>query len=325
MTRTFHIMMSASARNYCRRALCWRTGEDYARPAPCVASIFDKDYQKFDKERNSACIASPAMLKGGPMKKFRLIRNLGLIPAFLLLAVFLTSRWVSRADEPANAAGKIRVLIVTGGHPFDPDAFFAIFRNNPDITYRWVEHPKAQAWFKAEAAQQYDVVLAYDNYQEISEEAKADFVNLIKGGKGLVVVHHGIGSYLDWPEYWKIMGMRWYHTNTMVDGVVKFSYPSDSDDNHFRVHVVDPEHPVTRGMKDYDMIDETYKAFDVYAGSQPLLTTDCPISNKVIAWAKTYGEGRVVCIQSGHGPNAYVNPNFQTFLRQAIQWTAKKS
>jgi type 1 glutamine amidotransferase len=259
------------------------------------------------------------------MKKFRLIRNLGLLPAFLLLAVFLTSRWVSRADEPTSSAGKIRVLIVTGGHGFDPDAFFAVFRNNPEITYQAVEHPKAQAWFKVEAAKQYDVVLAYDNYQEISDEAKADFVNLIKGGKGLVVVHHGIGSYLDWPEYWKIMGMRWYHTNTLVDGVVKFSYPSDTDDNHFRVHVVDPEHPVTRGMKDYDMIDETYKAFDVYAGSQPLLTTDCPISNKIIAWAKTYGEGRVVCIQSGHGPNAYVNPNFQTFIRQAIQWTAKKS
>jgi type 1 glutamine amidotransferase len=72
------------------------------------------------------------------------------------------------------------------------------------------------------------------------------------------------------------------------------------------------------------MIDETYKGFDVYGDSHPLLTTDAPSSNKIIAWAKTYGEGRVVCIQSGHGPNAYVNPNFQIFLRQAIQWTGKK-
>jgi hypothetical protein len=259
------------------------------------------------------------------MKKLYSLKKLSLLLAFLALGVFLSSRWVSRADEPSNSAGKIRVLIVTGGHDFDADAFFAVFKNNPDITYQWVEHPKAQAWFKADAAKQYDVVLAYDNYQEISDEAKADFVSLIKGGKGLVVVHHGIGSYLDWPEYWKIMGMRWYHTNTVVDGVTKFSYPSDSNDNHFRVHVADPEHPVTRGLKDYDMVDETYKGFDVYDDSHPLLTTDCPISNKVIAWAKTYGDGRVVCIQSGHGPNAYVNPNFQTFIRQAIEWTAKKS
>jgi uncharacterized protein len=246
------------------------------------------------------------------------------LPLFLLV-ILLFSQWVSRADESTNAAGKIRVLIVTGGHPFETNAFFAIFNNNPGITYRWVEHPNAQAWFKPEAAQQYDVVLTYDNYQPISEESKADFVNLIKGGKGLVVVHHGIGTYLDWPEYWNIMGMRWYHTKTVVDGVEKFSYPSDSEENHFRVHVVDPKHPVTRGLKDYGMIDETYKGFDVYPGDHPLLTTDYPLSNKVIAWAKTYGEGRVVCIQSGHGSNAYVNPNFQKFIRQAIEWTAHKS
>ena len=259
------------------------------------------------------------------MKKLYFVQKLGLILSFLFVGVFLSSQWVSRAQEPATSAGKIRVLIVTGGHGFETNAFFAVFNNNPDITYTAVEHPNAQAWFKPDAARQYDVVVTYDNYQEISDEAKADFVSLIKGGKGLVVVHHGIGSYLDWPEYWKIMGMRWYHTNTVVDGVVKFSYPSDSVENHFRVHVADPEHPVTRGLKDYDMIDETYKGFDVYDDSHPLLTTDCPISNKVIAWAKTYGDGRVVCIQSGHGSNAYVNPNFQTFLRQAIQWTAKKS
>jgi hypothetical protein len=228
------------------------------------------------------------------------------------------------AEPPAGARGKIRVLIVTGGHDFNAEGFFAVFNNNPDITYRVVQHPKAHALLKPDAAKQYDVLLAYDNYQDISEEAKADFVGLIHGGKGLLVVHHGIGSYLDWPEFWKIMGARWYHVKTVVDGVEKFSFPSDSENVHFRVHVVNPRHAVTRGMQDYDMIDETYQAFDVYPDSKPLLTTDSPLSNKVIAWEKTYGEGRVVCIQSGHGPDAYVNPNYQQFLRQAIRWTARR-
>jgi type 1 glutamine amidotransferase len=228
-------------------------------------------------------------------------------------------------DEPGPAsAGKIRVLIVTGGHDFDGEAFFAIFNNNPDVSYRAVQHPNAQAFFRPEAASQYDVILAYDNYQQISEQAKADFANLVKGGKGLVVVHHGIGSYLDWPEFWKIMGARWYHVKTIVGGVEKFSFPSDTNDVRFRVHVVDPRNPVTKGMSDYDMIDETYQAFDVFPDSHPLLSTDSPLSNKIIAWEKTYGKGRVVCIQSGHGPDAYVNPNFQQFLRQTIRWTGRR-
>lgn len=256
-------------------------------------------------------------------REFGLLK-LRLVLGFLLVGLFLAHGRMAHADGPPGSTGKIRVLIVTGGHDFDADAFFAIFKNNPDITFQTAEQPKAQAWFKPDAARQYDVLVAYDNYQQISDEAKADFANLIKAGKGLVVIHHGIGSYLDWPEFWKIMGARWYHTRTIVKGVEKFSFPSDSNEVHFRVHVLDSENPITSGLKDYDMIDETYKGFDVYDHSVPLLTTDCPISNRTIGWANTYGDGRVVCIQSGHGPTAYVNPNFQIFLRQAIQWTARK-
>ena len=258
------------------------------------------------------------------MKRLRLIQKLALLLAFLIVGLCPSYQEITHAGESSGSSGKIRVLIVTGGHDFDADAFFALFKNNADITFQTAEQPKAQDWFKPEAAKQYDILVAYDNYQDISDEAKANFVNLIKGGKGLVVVHHGIGSYLDWPEFWKIMGARWYHTKTVVDGVEKFSFPSDSNEVHFRVHVLDSKNPITRGLKDYDMIDETYKGFDVYDHSHPLLTTDCPISNKIIAWEHTYGDGRVVCIQSGHGPNAYVNPNFQIFLRQAIQWAARR-
>ena len=31
--------------------------------------------------------------------------------------------------------GKIKVLVVTGGHGFNHDAFFAIFKGNPEIDY----------------------------------------------------------------------------------------------------------------------------------------------------------------------------------------------
>ena len=47
----------------------------------------------------------------------------------------------------------------------------------------------------------------------------------------------------------------------------------------------------------------------------PLLTTDEPESNKVIAWAKTYEGARVVYMQFGHDHFAYENPSFQQILR----------
>ena len=238
--------------------------------------------------------------------------------SFLLAALLMPS-----AASAAEAAGKIRVLVVTGGHPFEQEPFFQVFKDNPDITFQAVEHPNAHALLKADAAQQYDVLVLYDMHQEITDEAKADFVARLKEGKGLVVLHHAIASYQKWPEYAKIIGARYYLEKTMVDGVEK---PVSLWEHgvHFKLHMADPTHPVTRGIKDFEIHDETYKLFDVSSEVHPLVTTDEPKSNKVIGWWKTYGPARVVYLQSGHDHFAYENPNYQQMLRQAIQWTAQK-
>jgi len=247
-----------------------------------------------------------------------------LIFAFGCLLGLLLSASPAAAGLPEALPHKIRVLLVTGGHPFEKEPFFKLFQDNPDITYRAVEHPNAPALLTAEAAKQYDVIVMYDFNQKITEEAKADFVARLKDGKGLVVLHHAIAAYPTWPEYWNIIGARYYLAKTNINGVEK-PRSAWKEGMHFRVHIADPQHPVTRGMTDFDLHDENYKWFDVAKECHPLLTTDAPESNPVIAWAKTYKSARVVYIQSGHGPTAYENPNYQQILRQAVRWAARKS
>jgi uncharacterized protein len=228
------------------------------------------------------------------------------------------------ADSLKPLPHKIRVLLVTGGHGFEKEAFFKLFQDNPDLTFQAVEHPNAYALLKAEAAKQYDVIVTYDYGQKISDEAKADFLSRLKEGKGLVVLHHAIAAYPEWPEYWKIIGAHYYLAATNVHGVFK-ARSGWKEGLHFRIHVPDPSHPVTRGISDFDTHDEAYKWFDVAPECHPLLTTDEPESNPVIAWAKTYQGARVVYIQSGHDHFAYENPNYQQLVRQAIRWTAHKN
>jgi len=235
----------------------------------------------------------------------------------------ISPRTTATAAETEKPGTKIRVLVITGGHEFEKEPFFKLFKDNPDITYQAVEHPQAYAEFKPDAAKNYDVIVMYDFNQKISDEAKADFVARLKEGKGLVVLHHAIATYPDWPEYWKIIGARYYLAKTTVDGVEK-ARSAYKHGMHFTIHVADPDHPVTRGVKDYEIHDETYKWFDVAKECHPLLTTEEPESNPVLAWAKTYGPARVVYMQSGHDHFAYENPAFQQVLRQAIRWTAKR-
>jgi hypothetical protein len=177
---------------------------------------------------------------------------------------------------------------------------------------------------KADAAEKYDVVVAYDMHQEITEDAKANFLARLKDGKGLVVMHHAIASYQAWPEYEKIIGAKYYLAKTNVNGVEK-ARSVYQHDVQIAVRVADRSHPITAGIQDFVIHDETYKLFDVAPEVHPLLTTTEPLSNDVIAWCKTYGSSRVVYIQCGHDHYAYENPNFQRLLRQAIQWAAKRT
>jgi len=241
----------------------------------------------------------------------------------LLALILLGSFGCSTTIFGAEPSAKIRVLVVTGGHDFEQEPFFKVFKDNPGITFRAVEHPNAHALLKADAAKNYDVLVLYDMHQEITDEAKADFLARLNEGKGLVVVHHAIASYQNWPEYTKIIGAHYYLEKTTVDGVEKARSIYEHG-VHFTLHVADPTHPVTRGVKDFEIHDETYNLFDVAKDCHPLLTTAEPKSNKVIAWCKTYGPARVVYLQSGHDHFAYENPNYQTILKQAIEWTAKK-
>jgi len=247
--------------------------------------------------------------------------SLGLIVTFL----FCGSAWAadsSDARQPLTTGDKIRVLVVTGGHDFEHDPFLKLFSANSGITFRAVEHPNAHALLKPEPAKGWDVLVTYDMHQEITDDAKADFLARLRDGKGLVVLHHAIASYQQWPEYSKIIGARYYLEKMTVNGVEK-ARSTYQHGMHFTVHVVDPGHPVTRGVKDFEIHDETYNLFDVAQDVHPLLTTDEPESNKLIGWAKTYGPARVVYLQSGHDHFAYENPNYQQLLKQAIRWAAK--
>jgi len=224
----------------------------------------------------------------------------------------------------ADSGRKIRVLLITGGHDFEKEPFFQMFKDNPQLTYRAVEHPNAQALLRPDSAKNFDVMVLYDMHQEISEQAKADFLQWLKKGKGLVVLHHAIADYQQWPEYAKIIGARYYLQKTVVDGVEK-ARSIYQHGVHFKVHVADSNHPVTRGVKDFEVHDETYNLFDVFPDTHTLLTTDEPTSNKVIGWAKTFGPARIVYLQGGHDHFAYENPNYRRILQQAIRWTAKKA
>ncbi len=238
----------------------------------------------------------------------------------LSLAVFC----LGLCPAPASAAGeqgKLRVVVITGGHGFNRNEFFKIFQGHDDIEYREVVQPKANDLYTPEARKTYDVIVMYDMWQKITAEQKKNLIARLNEGLPLVVLHHAIASYQDWPEYEKIIGARYYLQPTMVRGKLhpRSTYQHDV---RFTVKIADPNHPITRGMADFEIVDETYNLFDVADDVHPLLTVEHEKSGKIIGWTHHYGNSRIVYIQLGHGPSAFGNENYRRLVAQAIRWVA---
>ena len=237
--------------------------------------------------------------------------------SILILSLMVLFSGAVLGQKPQNP---VRVILFTGGHGFDREAF-DIFKNSlPGITDTEVEHPNALAMLRPDKRSSFDVIVLYDMPNAITEQEKQDFLECLKAGKGLIVLHHAFASYPEWPEFQQIMGGR-YHLKEGTDskGV---AYPASTyqHDIKFRVKVADKKHPVTKGVDDFDILDETYGLCTVNPGVHVLLTTDAPTSISSVAWAHRYGKSKIVTNLLGHDNEAWTNPAFVKLFVQAIHW-----
>jgi type 1 glutamine amidotransferase len=164
----------------------------------------------------------------------------------------------------------------------------------------------------------------YDMAQNMTEAQKAKFMALFDQGIGLVVLHHGLGSYQTWPEYERIIGGRYQEPVPGKPGTVTEAVGWQHDVD-FPIVIVATNHPVTAGLKDFPIHDEIYWGFRVSNDVIPLITTTHPKSGKPLGWARTQGKSRVVYLQLGHGKEAFENESYRQLVAQSIRWTAIRS
>ena len=217
---------------------------------------------------------------------------------------------------------KLRVLVITGGHDFERQDFFDMFADFADIDFQSIEQPRANSVYNTAKIKEYDALVFYDMTHTITEEQKAAFVFMAKQGTGLVFLHHSLASYQDWDEFKEIIGGRYNEPHRLSEND-KHKASTYKHDVTMNVHIVDPEHPVTEKIQDFELYDEVYGNFEVMDTVQPLLKTDHPESGKVIGWAHTYGKSRVVYLQPGHDHHAYQDPNYRLLVNRAIRWVSE--
>ncbi|MFA6241899.1 MAG: ThuA domain-containing protein [Candidatus Hydrogenedentales bacterium] len=214
----------------------------------------------------------------------------------------------------------IRVALVTGGHPFDVPALHALFRSLHDVDC-YPQHLEDFAANVGDARDSYDVVAFYHMHKETPTGEEPWFAQPIKAAieslgtrpQGLLLLHHAIVAYPEWAVWRAISGVdprsfQGYHMGQTVP-----------------VHVAVADHPITSGLEDWVLQDETYLMDDPFDAGEILLTTDHPESMKVLAWTRRHLNSPVCCIQSGHDGHSYAHPAFRQLIGQAIEWLATQT
>ena len=210
-----------------------------------------------------------------------------------------------------SSNGDIKVAVITGNHPFEVPEFINLFRSFSGIDCYLQDLENFAADF-SDVRSQYDVFLFYNMHNEAPDQASRRVIERLGETKrGLFLLHHGILGFANWHIWSEIVGINnrsfTYHPGETVN-----------------VEIVDPNHPITKGLSPWTMMDELYRMEGAGEGSQILLGAHHPKSLKTLAWTRQYRNSPVFCCASGHGKDTWANPNFRTVVERGIQWLAGK-
>ena len=222
---------------------------------------------------------------------------------------------------PAATPKPIQVLLVTGvdypGHKWQltAPALAQQLRKDPRMDVRVVDDPH---FLDSSAINRYDVVvLHFMNWKEPDpgSEARANLKRFVDGGKGVVLVHFACGAFMDWPEFIHIAGKVW---NPKLRGHDKRG--------PFKVEIVKPDHPITKGMSTFETDDELYTCLDGNVPVEVLAKATSNVDHKdyAMAFVLNVGKGRAFHSPLGHDEKAFALDAVGELFRRGTAWAAGK-
>jgi hypothetical protein len=208
-------------------------------------------------------------------------------------------------------ADPLQVRVVTGGHDHEA-SFYSLFEGDPRFHVTVNPHPSA---FGGNLGKRTQVLVLYDMIVRSDEAMQKALRAYAEAGKGIVILHHAICSHANWPWWHEEVAGGVYLPEPMK-GMEKSTFKHDE---WIDVNVAKP-HPVTEGISDFRIFDETYKGMWFSPKIDVLLRTGNPTSDGPVAWVSPYKASRVVVIQLGHGREAHLDANYRRLVRNAIAW-----
>ena len=213
--------------------------------------------------------------------------------------------------------GKLQVAVIVEDHPYDVINFQKMLNSFTDCD-TYVQ--PFDLFVRDEDGNQdrYDTVLFY-NMMWNSPPEDSPTMHYMKNGlghtkQGIILLHHALLSFQGCALFTEVTGQR------DRGGNGNFKYTKEQQVNQI---ISDTVHPITKDVRNFMIIDETYIMGEPEEpGNTILITTDNETSIKRIGWVRQYKNSKVFCYAAGHDNQAFANSDFRKILHNGIRYTA---
>jgi uncharacterized protein len=233
----------------------------------------------------------------------RLAAGVALVPAFLPVRL-------SGADsDAASGRPKTKILLV-GGRGHDWKGFHTTIAPVLLKTGDFEVTLTAQLDdLKTPSLSRYGLVLFYGSGGDFNDPAQESGLReFVTAGAGVIGVH-ATDAFRKSDLYWRILGGRF----------------TTHSSGKFWLRIDDSKHPVTAGLGDFEIQDETYQnEFHPQFKLHSLGHIDRGAEQQSMVWAQDFAAARVFNTTLGHDGAAWGNPHFQRLLVRGCYWAARR-
>ena len=148
-----------------------------------------------------------------------------------------------------------------------------------------------------------DAVVLFTDGDFFGDDAIHQLAAFVRRGHGLVTMHTAANTNVGSDVLGPLVGSR------IQSGVIE----------KHTAHIVDADHPITKGLTDFEIDDEIHelKPFVAY---RTLIDASMKNTRQPIVYVKSEGDGRTAHLAHGHAIAGVSNPAWQEVFRRSVKW-----